>query len=427
MIKRFFLPPLLFLLAVLFLAGCASSGAKSKKVYPTVLQVAVDEYGDDELLDVGITVFDKGDIDAKDLKDQHTNERIRESEAYFFPVHLKSTLEKSGYWGAVRVIPDHSQGLDVYVEGHILESNGEKLKVKVFVEDSTGKTWFTRIYRSDIEKEEYAKARMGEFDPFQRIYNSIANDMAAYRRTMTDAEITTLRRTSDLIFASQMAPDTFKDYLKKDESGSYEVLRYPADDDPMWERVKKVESRQDSFLDTLNAHYEPYYQDMWKAYLDWRKFNLVEQKALRKAKSDGWKRAAIGVAMIAAAIALEANDVDNTRSLQNILVLGGGQVVISGVNVSKQAEMHSVALQEMNDSFGSQVRTLVVEIEGEVVELTGTTDEKMEQWREILQKIYAAENEIPEEETLGEGGKDLKDMESAGSSDMLDAAPQPAL
>ncbi len=108
-------------------------------------------------------------------------------------------------------------------------------------------------------------------------------------------------------------------------------------------------------------------------------------------RTQAWTQAALGVAMIAAAVMLETEGVENTGTLRDVLVMGGTQVVINGINVSRQGAMHKTAITELSETFSSEMEPIVVEFEGKNYELTGTTQEQYAQWRELLRKIYEQE------------------------------------
>ena len=95
--------------------------------------------------------------------------------------------------------------------------------------------------------------------------------------------------------------------------------------------------------------------------------------------------------MLALAIALDVGNVDGTQALQNILIIGGGAVIVDGINVSQQAEIHSAAIQELSESFGNEMKPVVMEFEGKQYELSGSAEEQYKRWRELLREIYYAE------------------------------------
>ncbi|MBW1969828.1 MAG: hypothetical protein JRI82_10090, partial [Deltaproteobacteria bacterium] len=89
--------------------------------------------------------------------------------------------------------------------------------------------------------------------------------------------------------------------------------------------------------------------------------------------------------------ALNSGQSNNTGALQASMILIGGQVIVQGFNISKEAEIHSAAIKELSESFGSEMRPIVMELEGNQYELTGSAEEQFKHWRELLQQIYFAE------------------------------------
>lgn len=389
---RLIFPPLLLLLAT----GCPT--ARRRDVGPTTLQTALQPFAPEERLNVGIEIFNPGNTDAAVLAEQHSNAEIRAAETHFMPIHLKNTLDQTGYWGEVRVVPPGARGVDVIVRGTILESNGEILRLRVHVQDAEGYTWFERSYQDTARQSFYGAAAVGVSDPFQHVYNAIANDMAAVRRRMDGFQVRTLRRTTELAFAADLVPEAFGNYVRTHPDGRVEVTRLPAEDDPTWLRVEQIATRNEMFFDALHATYEPFYLSMWPSYLDWRRFNLVEQTAIREARREGIAQATAGIIMVAAAILLEIRDVPDSSLLRDVLILGGSQVIINGINISQRTEMHQAVLLELAESFGSEAQTVVVELEGQTVTLTGSVQQQMAQWRELLRKLHLAETALPEDE-----------------------------
>ena len=78
---------------------------------------AEEEIPDHLLLDVGIRLFDPGlpEEDESAEEDKGIFPDLRRSEARFMPFHLKSVLESTGQWGAVRVVPEAAGTSDVTV------------------------------------------------------------------------------------------------------------------------------------------------------------------------------------------------------------------------------------------------------------------------------------------------------------------------
>ena len=380
---------LFILAAILIISGCATH--VSQKVSPTAIEQAQFEIPEEQLLDVGILVFESKELTPEEAKDEGTNAEIRKAETHFIPYHLKNTLHQSGHWGAIEVVPAETNSVDLLVKGKILESNGQKLVLEIDVKDATGKRWFKKKYSAKATESYYSGNKVGEKDAYQDIYNTIANDMAKYKMKLSAAGIKTIRTVSKLKFAQEFAPDAFNGYLIKDKKGHLSVNRLPADNDPMMERLLQIREREYMYVDTLNRQYDGFYNEMWPPYENWRKLNLTEREAMQKIKREALTKQLLGALLVAGAIAAGSQNSNIGRAVAPAMVIIGGQVFISGWNVSKEAEMHSAAIEELSDSFGNEMQPVTMEFEGQQYELTGSAEEQFKRWKELLRQIYFAE------------------------------------
>ena len=387
--KSFTTVTVLFSAYLILFAGCATYNAH--EVGPTAIMHAEKEIPEDQLLDVGILVFDSPELDAETAKDEGTHPEIRKAESHFIPYHLKNTLQQSSHWGAVRVLPGETNSVDLMVTGEIIASNGEHLVLDIEVTDAGGKTWLKRTYEKEASEAMYGGNIPGEKDAFQDLYNMAANDIANYKQQLSAAEIEKIRTVSKLKFARDFAPDAYGNYLKKTDKDQIAINRLPADEDPMMDRLLRIREREYMYVDTLNEYYDVFYNEMWPNYEDWRKANLSEQIAIRKIKRDAMVRQLVGALLVAGAIAMGVGDVNNTAVLQAGMIIVGGQVFVDGINISRETEIHSAAIQELSESFGNEMQPVVMEFQGKKYELTGSAEEQFKRWRELLRKIYQAE------------------------------------
>jgi hypothetical protein len=399
---------ILFFSAILIFSGCATYG--SHTVGPTPIEQAKTEIPEEQLMDVGILVFETKELTAEDAKDEGTSLDIRKAETHYIPYHLKNTLHQSGHWGAIQVVPAETNSVDLLVKGKILESNGEDLVLEVDVVDATGKRWFKRKYSAEVSTPDYSGNKVGEKDAYQNLYNAIANDMAEYKMKQDIAEIKTIRTVSKLKFAREFAPDAFDGYLAQDKKGHLSVKRLPADDDPMMERLLKIREREYMYVDTLNRQYDGFYNEMWPPYENWRKLNLTEREARKKIKREAMTKQLLGALIVAGAVVAGSRNANAGRVLAPAMAVIGGQVFISGWNVSKEAQMHSAAIEELSESFGNEMQPVTMEFEGRQYELTGSAEEQFKRWKLLLRQIYFAETGFeptpsPEEQNMDEDPK----------------------
>jgi hypothetical protein len=144
---------LMFFVLTCFLIACATT--TTQDLAKTPIMHAQAEIPEEELLDVGIMIFESSEITDKKAKKEGTNPDVRTAESHYIPYHLKNTLQQSSYWGMVRVLPVESDSADVFIKGEIIESNGENLAVKITVTDSTGKVWLEKRYKATVNGDAY--------------------------------------------------------------------------------------------------------------------------------------------------------------------------------------------------------------------------------------------------------------------------------
>jgi hypothetical protein len=379
---------------LLLLPACST--VLHENVKPDVqAQRASTEVAEDHLLDVWIALFTPGAIpdDADDARG--LSERIRQAEARYMPVQLRATLEQTGYWGAVRVVPQDTTGADVLVRGTVLASDGEQLELRISAADASGVRWFERVYTAGTTPDAYAQPEGSGREVFQALYNAIANDLAEYRNGLSVQRIATIRRIAALRFADDLAPDAFAGYLEQDDEGTYSIARLPSAADPMVKRVDAIRERDFMLVDTLNGHFDNFHANMREPYFQWRKSRLEELEAMRVIQRDARNRKLLGAAAIVGAIAIEVLGGDSTRAstgtLRNVMVVGGAYAVKTGFDKAAEARIHEDAIEELGESFAAESQPLIVEVEGETHQLTGSAEAQYAAWRALLRRIYASE------------------------------------
>lgn len=359
------------------IVGCSTNSVKVKD--SEEIDIELIQLQESSLLDVGILVFDKGELSDKQIQEEGGHEDIREAESRFMAYHLMETMQRANGWGAIRVLPSESQIADVIVNGTIIASNGEELALQINVTDSTGKTWLEKNYKTVADQESYDYARPGR-DVYQHVYNKIANDIYKYRKKLSSEEVIAIRNTSELRYAAGLAPDPFASYINTGSNGETAIVRLPSDNDPMLNRVRKVREREFLFIDTVNEHYSNFYYQMWEPYENWRKYYLIEADQ-RRAVERRAKTTKFAAALVMVAGLLRGPG----------LFTAGALLYRDGMRISNEAEIHNEAIRELGDSLQAEVSPMVVEIQGRTVELTGSIEEQYKKWRALLRDIYINE------------------------------------
>ena len=155
------------------LVNCATHTVKTTSYTPIISDSQ--NLSEDLLLDVGVAIFDPGIDELDDDQEQLTNQQIRVAESRYAPYLLAETLQRSANWGIVRLMPNSRSPMDVNLEGVLLNSNGESMRMRIRVSDSTGREWYTKTYDQAISQFSYDPSQRQQNDPFQIIYKNIAN------------------------------------------------------------------------------------------------------------------------------------------------------------------------------------------------------------------------------------------------------------
>lgn len=379
---------LLILFATFIFSGCATNAVKVEDAEE--IDTETSQLQESNLLDVGILLFDKGEVTEKQIEKEGAHEDIRHAEARYMAYHLKETMQRSNGWGAIRVLPEKSYIADVVVEGTIMTSNGEEMMVKINVSDSTGTQWYEKTYKTYADDEAYQYAKPGR-DVYQYVYNRIANDIRKQRKKLNQEQLVAIRNTSEIRYAAGLSPDPFADYINSGPNGQSSITRLPASDDPMLNRVRKVRDREFLFIDTINEHYSNFYLEMWEPYENWRKYYMIEAEQRREVERRA-KQTKFVAALIMIAGVMRGPGLFTTGAL----------LYKNGMDISQEAEIHNEAIRELGDSLSAEVSPMVVEIEGRTVELTGSIEEQYQKWRKLLREIYINETGFAFEDTAVE-------------------------
>jgi hypothetical protein len=291
------------------------------------------------------------------------------------------------------MVPKGTETLDLTVSGSILESTGHLLELAIRVEDATGAVWLERRYEQIANEAAYDEAELEATDPYQDLYNQVANDILEARDDHNTRELLTVRRTSALRFATDLAPEAFSQHLSVDSKGRYQIERLPAAGDPMMARIEPIRERDNLLIDTLNEHYAEFYGSMGESYNDWRQFSYEEQLALRELRRSAGLRTFLGGLAILGAIVLEQKG--GSSAARDVAVLAGAAAIKSGLDKAAEAKIHDAALGELASSFDAEVSPMLVEIENRTVTLTGSAEAQYSTWRELLRGIFEAETGLP--------------------------------
>ncbi len=315
---------------------------------------------------ISILVFDSG-IGANSTGQSVSKifPPLRTAEADYLPSVLKETLIEAGHWGAVRVVPEVDPTAEILVTAEIKTSNGIDLQLHVRAWDSLGRVWIDREYQDRATDDDYDIEGEASNDPFQDLFNEIANDLYLVRQEQSAKNASDILDTAMLRYAIALSPQAFSEYLAVDEEGIVELAGLPARNDVMYLRATRIRDSEYEFIDIVDEQFDNFYQKMRQTYSYWRQYsyelteynNRIQQAGSTGKRSRGGSWAAL-------------HDVYKTY---------------------KESKMNEDELRELAASFDAEITPTVTRLEGTVVRLTGSLKSQYEEWRELLQEIYASE------------------------------------
>jgi hypothetical protein len=395
----------LVVLAASWVTACSVNEVVTAEV--NALDIAEATPPEDQLLDIGIVEFGDGIPENNDSVKTGIYEEVREAEVRYLPYHLKTTLQATGHWGAVRVIPTREAFTDVIISGEIERSDGEFVTLNIKVEDAMGYTWYEKSYETQTGISSYDQYRDRTNDPYQNVFNDIANDLREYVATVPPKQVERIRQVSELQFFADMAPLYFGDHLATEKDGTLSVVRLPAENDPAVARLRQIRERDRLVVDTLNEHYANFYYGIAIPYEGWRKISREEHVNYRQVRRSAAMRTLLGVVVLAGSVAMETENSSHAstrrmkRGIQNVGISKGLEGIFEGLTRRSESKIHLESIKELSESFGSEAAPMVVTVEGEARRLTGTAAAQYESWRRLLKQIYEAETGFSNQVDVG--------------------------
>lgn len=389
--------------ALIACAGLALSGCTSSEIlvaHSVPLNTTATEIPEAQLLDIGVRVFDpgvpEGEID-RDLQEELIRDgtfvQIRRTEAMYLAVELRDTLQESGNWGAVWVTPESTTAADLNVNAEILESDGSLVRLHVEAVDARGNVWIDDEYEHETAAGAFNSQRYPGLDPYQDVFNTISNDLAAARAKVSAEDALQVRQVAEMRYASELTPEAFGDYVAE-RRGRYELARLPAEADPVFSRAQRVRQRERLFLETLNQHYAGFSSEAEESYDSWREYSREEAIVIRELERSARWRTGLGIATILASVVYgsnSSNDSFSDRVIRDAMMYIGTDMLRTSAVRRQEKRLHSATLEELATSFSDEVEPLVVEIQGTEHRLTGTAEVQYREWRDLLRRMWITE------------------------------------
>ncbi len=373
--------------ALCLLAACAQTPPPPEPVVllPSVgeveLQVTTNPPPEDIQLDVGIKVF-ANRLNASDYErfGEWVFSEIRENEVHYLPYVLRNTLLEANEWGAVRVLPEDDPSVDLQISGTVLRSDGERLEIEIVAMDSSGRQWLQKTYADTTTLDDYPEATRftpgNRFDPnsftdpFQDLYDQVANDLLAVRQALDPNELVNIKRVSEMIYASDLSPQTFSHTLTETEDGLLTVNSLLAESDPMLARVAEMRLRHNVFIDTVDEYYEALYEEMQPSYVIWRRYSHDQIAEDERVTAQ-----------------IEEYDIDNFESERTYLSL------MQRYDRFRWSKIYEQEFRELAAGFNNELAPAILKLSEQVNGVSGPMTEQYTQWRKILRDLFKLETE----------------------------------
>jgi len=250
------------------------------------------------------------------------------------------------------------------------------LELQIRAVDSAGLEWLNKRYMEVSAMDDYPETTRftagrrfdanNFVDPFQDIYDQIANDLAAVRESLNELALSEIHQISNLVYANDIAPDSFAHTLQRNDDGTLSVASLLASDDPMLARIAEIRLRHLLFIDTVDDYYRALYDEMQPAYVLWRRFSL-EQTLTEESDR------------------LRVYDPDNYSNSNNYLSL------IQRYDRYKWSKIYEQEFTELASGFNNEIAPAILELNQQVHGLNGTMDSQYRQWRGILRELFRLE------------------------------------
>lgn len=383
---------------IALVTGCASSGGYS--VGPNSGEPAEEKITaapPAEKPFMVVPVFDPNiPQDPKRIEKDAIWPEVRRTEAVRLAGTLTDKLSSTGAFDGVRTTPDEETSAHLYTFGKIIKSNGEELDLDIEVVTIQGDRLFNKSYRFKVDEYAFEDPRKGRnSDLYEDFLEEVAVDIAAKIRRLKTDDLAELTRIEELRYAEFFEPNFSDQYLEKNWMGQLQLVSYPSPEDPMMRRIGTLKIKDQMFVDALQNDYRDFHDASNDAYANWQRAAYTETKAAREANNRAAVKGALGVLLMAGAVAAGNNAGYNDYGTiigATALGVGGLGAIQSAMGDSRQAKAHKETLSELGKSLNAEIAPKVMELEDTQVELKGTAQEQYATWRAALRKIYEQEN-----------------------------------
>jgi hypothetical protein len=293
---------------------------------------------------------------------------VRRAEARYLPMFLRYRLEASGLFGAVRVLPEIDNSAQLTIEGVIQRSDGAYLALDLKARDSTGRIWVDKRYEgAAIPSATLTGDPLAE-DDFAALFSGIVRDLTAAQAGLTAAQREEIRTIALLRYGIGLVPASFQAYLRENPDGTVSVLRLPAANDPLLQRIAEIREHEYLFIDVVDQEYQRFFGDIKPVYDMWRQFQREQSSSA-------------------------ADFATRETTAESVYARGSYYALQESYNNYRWAKVNELYLDELREGFANEVEPTELALENSLYTLTGTMEQQYREWRSILAELYELETE----------------------------------
>jgi hypothetical protein len=293
---------------------------------------------------------------------------VRLAETRYLPMFLRYRLEASGQFGAVRVLPEADRSAQLLIEGTIQQSNGAHLALDLSARDSTGRVWVDRRYEGAAVPSVTVTGDALAEDDFAWLFADILRDLTAAQASLSAAQLEEIRTVSLLRYGMGLVPASFQGFLQENADGTVSILRLPATNDPLLQRIEQIREHEYLFIDVVDGEYQRFFGEIKPVYDMWRRF----QRERSESAADFQTRATT------AASGYER---------------GSYYALRESYDNYGWAKVQELYVDELKEGFANEVKPTEIALEDSLYQLSGTLEQQYQEWRSILAELYALETE----------------------------------
>ncbi len=328
---------------------------------------------EEQFLDVSIQTFSHAEAPAvKTSKTEPFSKKadpvqaVLASETRLLPMYLRYRLEKSGSFGAVRVLPSLDAGSELKITGQIIKSDGFVLELAIKAVDSTGRIWLDRVFNGTAVSSQTLSADSLAEDDFSQMFGQITTQLKQRATQLNAQQLGMIKSVALLRYGLGLVPAAFATYLDESATGEVNLKRMPATDDPLLKRILDVREKEYQFIDVVDEEYSRFYDAVKPLYDTWRTGERSLISETREASKERGSTKTNGYTSVADS-PLELIFNNYAESMQ-------------------REEWQELGLKE---GFTNEIEPTELQTNDALHRLTGTFEQQYREWRGILAELFA--------------------------------------